>query len=99
MKTKMGKLLKSKEPFAVVQYFEWLRFSKENTNKKYELHYLEDGILLYKNLSKKEHEVFIENIDKFTLVINNSDGKVYEFNNFKQVYEESKKSKRIKYSS
>jgi len=81
-------LLKNETPFAVMQYFERFKGSKSETVKKYELIYLNKRKeVAYKLLSNEEINI-VKNTKNIKVVIDNADGKIYEFNNFKE-YKES----------
>ncbi len=80
----MINFFKEKEPFAVMQYNCNLIQSEDNY-KSYEMIYLNDEKkLAFKILDEKLLFQFKENINKFNLVLNNSDGKIYEFMEFKK---------------
>lgn len=77
------KLMENNIPFAVMQYFESFIASKKETNKKYELISINrKGEPIYKVFNNTELVLFKKNKDKFNLVLKNSDGCVYEFQNF-----------------
>lgn len=81
-------LLKNETPFAVMQYFERFKGSKSETVKKYELIYINKRKeVAYKLLSNEEINI-VKNTKNIKVVIDNADGKIYEFNNFKE-YKES----------
>jgi hypothetical protein len=81
-------LLKEKTPFAVMQYFERFIGSKTETVKKYELIYINKRKeVAYKLISNEEIKA-IKNEKDIKLIIDNSDGKIYEYNYFKE-YKES----------
>jgi hypothetical protein len=80
----MKDFFKKKQPFAVMQYNCNLIHNEDNY-KKYEMIYLEnEKKVRFKVLDNKLLLCFKENIDKFNLVLNNTDGKVYEFMEFKK---------------
>lgn len=85
MKT-LKKLIDNNTPFSVVQYFEWMKTSKKETQKVYELMFLgSDGKnIISITLKPSAVDFFKENLSKFELKQNTKDGRVYEFNNFKQ---------------
>ena len=81
-------LLKNETPFAVMQYFERFKGSKSETVKKYELIYINKRKeVAYKLISNEEINI-VKNTKDIKVVIDNIDGKIYEFNNFKE-YKES----------
>jgi len=84
-------LYREKTPFAVMQYFVKFKASKSETRKAYELIYIdldnpnEDNLRLsYKVLSRPEVSFLMQNLETIPAVIDNEDGKIYEFNNFKE---------------
>ena len=94
---KLEKLFKNNTPFSVMMYFESLKSNKKETNKVYELMRIKDGVdkkgksfkyVSYVVLTKDEITFIKENLSKFKEVINNKDGLIWEFNNFKAYKEE-----------
>lgn len=86
----ISKLLKERTPFAVMQYFESLKSLKSQTNKAYELIYVNDKKkLAYKLLTEREIYFVKSNPKVMKIVLDNKDGRVYEYNNFKQYKEEN----------
>ena len=84
-------LLKNETPFAVMQYFERFKGSKTETVKKYELIYINKRKeVAYKLLSTEEIKT-VKSEKDIKLIIDNNDGKIYEYNNFKE-YKESRYS-------
>ena len=73
--SRVNKLIETQTPFAVMQYFESFKGSKRETNRVYELIYLN---------SKKTNSFKI--LNKNELVISNDYGSIYEFNDFKEYY-------------
>ena len=81
---RVNKLIEKHTPFAVMQYFESFKGSKRETNRVYELIYLNSKKLLsFRVLNKNEIDFLKSNTDKIKLVITNDYGRVYEFNDFK----------------
>jgi hypothetical protein len=81
-------LLKEKTPFAVIQYYESFKASKKETKKKYELIYLSKTNELTFLILKPKEVSYIKSLPKeIKLIIKNKDGKVYEYNNFKDFKE------------
>jgi hypothetical protein len=81
---------KSKTSFAVMQYFEMLKSSKGQTNKVYELIYVNSKKkLAYKMLNELEIETLKSNLNKFKLVINDKDGRVWDYCDFKKHQEQN----------
>ena len=90
MKT-LKSLLQENTPFAVMQYFEFLKTVRQELNKQYELIYINnDNEIAYKILQSEEITYLKNNLDKIKLIIKNKDGKIFEFNNFKK-YKQSLK--------
>jgi hypothetical protein len=86
--TAVKDLLKNNTPFSVMQYFESFKGSKKETRKEYELIYVNTNKKLsFKILSKEEISFVKQNLDKIKLIIDNKDGRIYEFNNFKDYKE------------
>ena len=80
--------LENNTPFSVMQYFENFKGSKNETYKKYELIYINQRKeLSFKILNQQEILFVKENIKKLNLIINNKDGRIYEFNKFKEYKE------------
>ena len=89
--SRVNKLIETQTPFAVMQYFESFKGSKRETNRVYELTYLNSKKLLsFKVLNKNEIAFLKSNPDKIKLVITNDYGSVYEFNDFKNYHNENK---------
>lgn len=85
--SRVNKLIETHTPFAVMQYFESFKGSKRETNRVYELIYLNSKKLLsFKVLNKNEIAFLKSNPDKIKLVITNDYGSVYEFNDFKNYH-------------
>ena len=79
------KFIKSKTPFAVIQYFEFLKCVKSEKYKKYELMYINNKkSVVFRVLEKQEIEFIKKHTDQIKLVLDNDKGKVWEFNNFKE---------------
>jgi len=86
----LKKLFENNTPFSVMQYFEKIKSSKNETHKKYELIYInEKKELSFKILSEQEKSFLKSNTDKIKMIINDNDGRIYEFNNFKEYKEDN----------
>jgi hypothetical protein len=81
-------LLKNDTPFAVMQYFERFKGSKSETVKRYELIYLNKRKELSFKILSNEEVTIVKNEKDIKIVIDDNDGKIFEFNNFKE-YKES----------
>ncbi len=92
----MTKLVEKQTPFAIIQYFEFLKLAPLNKYKKYSIHYLDEhNELTYQELSDIEVEKFKNNLELFTIVQEDENGKVYEFMNFKNYHDNNVETKRI----
>ena len=98
--TRISKMIESRTPFAVIQFFENLIFNSKEKHRKYEIMYVGEKKVIEK-VGDKEVEV-VKNIlkfdkfttdtdidfamqkDKFTLVKNNKHGKIWEFGKFNE---------------
>jgi len=86
----INKLLKDKTPFAVMQYFEWLKSAKSQTNKVYELIYLTSKKKLgYRLLNENEIFFVKTHPNIFELAHDTNNGRIYEYNDFKKYKEEN----------
>ena len=84
MNNRVNRLLEKNTPFAVMQYFEIFKGSKRETNRVYELMYLNSKKqLTFKILNNNEIAFLKSNINVIKLIITNDYGSVYEFNDFK----------------
>lgn len=85
--SRINKLIETQTPFAVMQYFESFKGSKRETNRVYELIYLNSKKTnSFKILNKNKIAFLKSNIDTIKLVISNDYGSIYEFNDFKEYY-------------
>jgi hypothetical protein len=85
---KIESLLEKNTPFAVMQYFEKFKGSSKETYKNYELIYINSSKeIAFKILNRNEVSFVKENLDKIKLIIDNKDGRIYEFNKFKEYKE------------
>lgn len=80
----LNSLLKSNTPFAIVMYFEWVKFAPQSKNKIYELLLIKKGVLKTKKLEYLEVEEFKEIHEQLTMVQNTNDGRAWEYLNFKK---------------
>ena len=84
----LKKLFENNTPFSIMQYFEKIKGSKNETHKNYELIYInQKKELAFKILNEQEKSFLKSNTDKIKLIINDKDGRIYEFNNFKEYKE------------
>jgi hypothetical protein len=86
--SQVKKLLESNTPFAVIQYFESFKGSKKETHKKYEVLYINQRKeVAFKILNQEEISFVKVNKEKIKLILDTKDGRVYEFNKFKEYKE------------
>jgi len=83
-------LIKSETPFAIMQYVEYLKTSKDESQRKYELIYVDEYYRLSYSVLKREDVKFFKELDIFNIPIQNEDGTIYEFRNFKDYQKEIK---------
>ena len=82
------KMFENNTPFALMQYFESFKGSKNETYKKYELIYINARKeLAFKVLNQKEILFAKQNTNKMKIIIDNKEGRIYEFNKFKEYKE------------
>lgn len=96
-------LLKKKKPFAVIQYFEWLRKREYETIKVFEVLTIDkessNCLGIYK-LNKDNYDFFNLNKHLLKLICKTKDGVVYEFMNFKNELEKAREQKlKLKHKS
>jgi hypothetical protein len=90
MKEQIEQMLESNTPFSVMQYFESFKGSKKETYKKYELIYINKRKELAFKILNQEDILFVkQNSDRIKLIIDNQDGRIYEFNKFKEYKEKN----------
>ena len=86
--SQIQKFLENNTPFSVMQYFESFIGNKKETHKRYELIYVNlRKELSFKILNQNEVLFVKENTNKIKIIIDNKDGRIYEFNNFKEYNE------------
>ena len=88
--TQIKEMLETNTPFAVMQYYSSLRSSQKETYKEYELIYIDldkKNNLGFQLLDEEEIFFIKRNTDKIKLIIDNEDGRIYEFNDFKVLKE------------
>lgn len=91
-RVRMKRFIESGTPFAVMQYYECFKGNKTETHKRYELIYLNPSLrLAFKVLNQVETNFVKLNKDKIKLIIENKDGRVFDFNNFKQYQKDNAK--------
>ena len=98
--TRISKMIESRTPFAVIQFFENLILNPKEKLRKYEIMYVGEKIVteeidnklveITKNVIKYEKftpEIladFVFQKDMFTLIRNNKHGKIWEFGKFNE---------------
>lgn len=85
---KIQALLDKNIPFSVVKHYVSFRGNKNDRLSKYELLFVNSKNEINLKLLDKQEICFLkENIKLINTVINNEDGRVYEFNKFKEYKE------------
>jgi hypothetical protein len=89
---KIKQLLEKKIHFSVIQYYSWLITQPTETHKIYELLYIDpkpnkEPKMIFEEMDEESINYFKENIDQLKKVLDNQDGSVYEFMNFKEYKE------------
>ena len=88
--SKIKELFRQKVPFGVIQYFESFKASKKETVKKYELIYIKDNSIRYKELDFEDVSFLKSKPNEIKLLHNTIDGNAYEYMEFKSVKEKLK---------
>lgn len=82
---KITDLIKSNTPFAVVQFFEWVKLMPDEKMKFYDLLVKDsDGKIATHRLNGSQVRYFKQNISMFNLYQKDKHGSVYEFLEFKK---------------
>lgn len=76
--------IKSRKPFAVMVYHEWLKSDKDTCFKKYEVIDIQFNTFVTYKLSSEDIRFFRENKHLFIQEIADDNGGVYEFNKFSE---------------
>ena len=86
--TKIQTLLQENTPFAIMQYFESFKGIPTETYKKYELIYVNiRNEIAFKVLNDLDVIFLKENLNIIKKIITTKEGKIHEFNNFKNFKE------------
>lgn len=90
-KKRIKQLISSRTPFAVMKYYETTIFSGEYRNEILELLCLDENpkmfyIENFRRFDSRDFKEFREVFSGLELVEDTEDGKVYEFNGFRQYY-------------
>jgi hypothetical protein len=90
---RLEKLVKNEIPFAVMKYYETLKVEKNITNRVYELILLDkpQKNLLFFKLDNHDINFLRKNKHLFESKNKTSDGEVFEFNNFQEIYKNALK--------
>lgn len=89
--TRLQKLVENETPFAVMQYFQSFKSTKQELNKEYELIFInKNNEVAYDILKIEEVSYLKNNLEIIKSIIKNKDGQIFEFNNFKD-YKDSLK--------
>ena len=87
----LKKLLNNNTPFAIMQYFESFKLSKQETCRKYELIYLNNSKKIsFKILDQEEIRFFKLHLNEIKPIIKHKKGCVYEFKKFKEYLDANK---------
>jgi hypothetical protein len=82
--TRLQTLVEKNQPFAVMQYFQSLKSLKQEVNKEYELIFINSNNKVDYIILENEEIIYLkDNLETIKLIIKNKDGKIFEFNDFK----------------
>ena len=83
---RLTNILKSKKSFAVIQFFTSLISIKSETTKEYEIMYINAKKVKFAKLSYSQFAYIKNEIKDLELVVDDNAGRVWDFNNFKEKY-------------
>ncbi len=83
---RLTNILKSKKSFAVIQFFTSLISIKSETIKEYEIMYINAKKVKFAKLSYSQFAYVKNEIKDLELVVDDNGGRVWDFNNFKEKY-------------
>jgi len=83
---RLTNILKSKKSFAVIQFFTSLISIKSETTKEYEIMYINAQKVKFAKLSYNQFAYVKNEIQDLKLVVDDNAGRVWDFNNFKEKY-------------
>jgi len=83
---RLTNILKSKKSFAVIQFFTSLISTKSETTKEYEIMYINAKKVKFAKLSYSQFAYIKNEIKELQLVVDDNGGRVWDFNNFKEKY-------------
>lgn len=76
----LKKMKENQQPFAIMQYNEWLLGMEQYCNRRYEVLFIKDNKLKTKKLDRINPDEF----EGLTKVLSNRHGSIHEFLNFKE---------------
>jgi hypothetical protein len=83
---RLTNILKTKKSFAVIQFFTSLISTKSETTKEYEIMYINAKKVKFAKLSYSQFAYIKNEIKDLKLVVDDNGGRVWDFNNFKEKY-------------
>ena len=83
---RLTNILKTKKSFAVIQFFTSLISIKSETTKEYEIMYINAKKVKFAKLSYSQFAYVKNEIKDLELVVDDNGGRVWDFNNFKEKY-------------
>ena len=84
--TRLINILKTKKSFAIIQFFTSLISIKSETMKEYESMYIYAKKVRFAKLSYSQFAYVKNEIEDLKLVVDDNAGRVWDFNNFKEKY-------------
>ena len=84
--TRLINILKTKKSFAIIQFFTSLISIKSETMKEYEIMYIYAKKVRFAKLSYSQFAYVKNEIEDLKLVVDDNAGRVWDFNNFKEKY-------------
>ena len=79
-------ILKTKKSFAIIQFFTSLISIKSETMKEYEIMYIYAKKVRFAKLSYSQFAYVKNEIEDLKLVVDDNAGRVWDYNNFKEKY-------------
>ena len=83
---RLTNILKTKKSFALIQFFTSLISIKSETTKEYEIMYINAKKVKFAKLSYSQFSYIKNEIKDLKLVVDDNGGRVWDFNNFKEKY-------------
>ena len=84
--TRLINILKTKKSFAIIQFFTSLISIKSETMKEYEIMYIYAKKVRFAKLSYSQFAYVKNEIEDLKLVVDDNAGRVWDYNNFKEKY-------------